>query len=352
MVEARSGFVLIAAGSIAAALVLTTVEIASARGSVSILTVLVASASSFLALLLTGLHDYRMAERRTEAALDRAAAAEASARTRDDELARVLAASEGLVLTGEGQVDYLGVLEAITPDGATSFLVRVEGEAEAVIAAAHGPLAASVVGMRRVRPSGEDDPGRTPIASFSASASGRGVGLAMPREHMDGLDAEIEAALALRLADHDGRCLGWLHLLDQDGERILEPSFVSFAQLMANQISVAMENNALLARVRHQLLEVRRVQQQLVQASKLGAIGELAAAVAHEVNNPLTGILGFSELLMAELPEDDSRHEEAAVIRNEAVRARSIVRALLEFARPGQPQRIPANLNDLARVTL
>jgi signal transduction histidine kinase len=100
------------------------------------------------------------------------------------------------------------------------------------------------------------------------------------------------------------------------------------------------------------LAEVKRVQQQLVQASKLGAVGELAAVVAHEVNNPLTGILGFSELLLTELPEDDPRHAEAAVIRDEAIRARAIVKALLEFARPRPPQRLPADLNELARSTL
>jgi signal transduction histidine kinase len=121
---------------------------------------------------------------------------------------------------------------------------------------------------------------------------------------------------------------------------------------MANQIAVAMENNALLVRMRRQLLEVQRVQEQLIQASKLGAVGELAAAVAHEVNNPLTGILGFAELLMAELPEDDPRHGEAEVIRDEAVRSRSIIRALLEFARPRPPQRIPTSVNDLVRATI
>jgi signal transduction histidine kinase len=176
--------------------------------------------------------------------------------------------------------------------------------------------------------------------------------MAMPREHMLGLDSDVEAALAIRLVDHNGRRLGWLHLLDQRDEKILEPTFVNLAQLVANQIGVAMENNALLARVRHQLIEVQRVQEQLVQASKLGAVGELAAAIAHEVNNPLTGILGFAELLMSELPEDDPRHDEAAVIRDEAVRSRTIIRALLEFARPRPPQRIPSNLNDLARTTL
>ena len=96
----------------------------------------------------------------------------------------------------------------------------------------------------------------------------------------------------------------------------------------------------------------QRVQRQLVQATKLGAIGELAAAVAHEVNNPLTGILGFAELLVAELPDDDPRHHEASIIHAEAVRARTIIRALSEFARPRPRQRIPTDLNELARSTL
>ena len=48
------------------------------------------------------------------------------------------------MLTGEGKLDFLGFLAAITPAGATSFLVRVEGETDATVVAAHGPLAASV----------------------------------------------------------------------------------------------------------------------------------------------------------------------------------------------------------------
>ncbi len=102
----------------------------------------------------------------------------------------------------------------------------------------------------------------------------------------------------------------------------------------------------------HLLAEVQRTQQELVQASKLGAVGELAAAVAHEVNNPLTGILGFADLLLTELPEDDARHGEVLVIRDEAMRARSIVKALLEFARPRPPQRVSTDLSALARSTV
>jgi signal transduction histidine kinase len=305
-----------------------------------------------VAMLLVGLRELRAAEARTGAAIARATNAESMQRSRADELASVLKASESLAFSGEGRVDYLAVLEAITPDGATSFLVRVESETEGAIVAAHGPAAASTIGTRRSFPPTGTESGRAaaPIASFSRS--GHAIGAEMPREHMAGFDLEVEAALAIRLADHGGRALGWLHLLDHQDERILEPSFVNLAQLMANQIAVAMENNALLVRMRRQLVEVQRVQEQLIQASKLGAVGELAAAVAHEVNNPLTGILGFAELLMAELPEDDPRHGEAEVIRDEAVRSRSIIRALLEFARPRPPQRIPTNIDDLARATI
>ena len=102
-------------------------------------------------------------------------------------------------------------------------------------------------------------------------------------------------------------------------------------------------------KLQNQLDETQRMQQQMVQASKMAAVGELAAAVAHEVNNPLTGILGFSELLLAGLDAGDPKRADMAVIHSEAVRARGIVRALLEFARPRPPQRVQAEPNAMVR---
>jgi signal transduction histidine kinase len=311
---------------------------------------LVIAAVVVAAMLWVGLRDLSAAEARADAAFERAASAEVIQRARADELAGVLEASQSLVLPGEGEVDYLGVLSSITPDGATSFLVRTEDEAEATVLVAHGPLAASVAGLARTMV--DETPGVDGASLASFSAAGHPVGMEIPSQQFAGFESEIATALTIRLVDHSGRRIGLLHMLDPLPERVLEPTFVSLAQLAANHLSAAMENHALMARLRRELSANQRVGQQLLQASKMGAVGELAAAVAHQVNNPLTGILGFAELLLSELPADDPRHYEVAIIRDEAVRARTIVRALLEFARPRSLQRIPASLNDLVRSTL
>ena len=301
-------------------------------------------------VLTVALRELQGAEVRADESLARAIAAEESARAHAVDLARVLKASESLVLTGRGQADFLDILAAITPEGGMSFLVRPEGESEVVVVAAHGPVAGSLVGLRRPLSAEEDPIVRADFALLGQS--GRVAAASPARLRGPEADVEVQATLKVELVDHSGGRLGWLELVDPMPDRILEPSYVNLAQLVANQIGVAMENRSLLSSVQRQLAEVRRVQQQLVQASKLGAVGELAAIVAHEVNNPLTGILGFAELLLSELSEDDPRREEAEVIRAEAVRARTIIQSLLEFARPRPPQRLPTSLNELARTTV
>ena len=79
-------------------------------------------------------------------------------------------------------------------------------------------------------------------------------------------------------------------------------------------------------------VSLRNMQEQLVQAAKLAAIGELASNVAHEINNPLTSIMGYAELIEEEADVSDIM-KDIDVIKKESLRARGIVQQLLDFAR-------------------
>ncbi len=80
------------------------------------------------------------------------------------------------------------------------------------------------------------------------------------------------------------------------------------------------------------------LKEQLIQAGKLAAMGKLAAGVAHEINNPLTGILAYAEDMAEGFSNDDSRKKDLQVIIRETLRCRDIVRNLLDFARQEKPK--------------
>jgi signal transduction histidine kinase len=91
----------------------------------------------------------------------------------------------------------------------------------------------------------------------------------------------------------------------------------------------------------------RSVENRLIQAAKLAAVGEMAAGIAHELNNPLTTVTGFSELILEELPPDSTFRSDMEMISREAHRASDVVRRLLDFSRQGERTRIRADLNEV-----
>ncbi len=109
------------------------------------------------------------------------------------------------------------------------------------------------------------------------------------------------------------------------------------------------EKEALL--ILNDVTEERQKQERLFLTDRLSSIGEMSAGVAHELNNPLTGIVSLSQLLLEDNPPDELR-EDITDIHNEAQRAASIVRNLLTFSRKHAPMREPTQLNGVIEDVL
>ncbi|HWY08965.1 MAG TPA: PAS domain S-box protein [Candidatus Acidoferrales bacterium] len=98
--------------------------------------------------------------------------------------------------------------------------------------------------------------------------------------------------------------------------------------------------------------EVKRLETQLIQAEKLAAMGQMLAGVAHELNNPLTAILGASELLRERQGVDENTKRQLEMTHRQARRAARIVQNLLEFSWPASPQKKTLDLNVVIDRTL
>jgi PAS domain S-box-containing protein len=157
----------------------------------------------------------------------------------------------------------------------------------------------------------------------------------------------VEQAIYAPL-DVAGEAFGLLVITGADLLEADVPAVTAFA----NQAAIAIENTRLYADLRSQMVQLQSAQVQLVQSAKLAAVGELAAGVAHELNNPLTGILGFAELLVSRSSPDDLVRDNLQTIAAEARRAREIVHNLLGFARQRRPHKQWADINETLRHTL
>lgn len=102
------------------------------------------------------------------------------------------------------------------------------------------------------------------------------------------------------------------------------------------------------------LIETQRFQydQLTHQTEKLAALGRMAAGIAHEINNPLAGILLYSTHLSKKVGPDSPIYEGLQVISHETARCRDIIQNLLEFSRNDKPRRVPADLNQVIEQAL
>ena len=136
-----------------------------------------------------------------------------------------------------------------------------------------------------------------------------------------------------------------LNLVSKNGEEI---PFQLSASLIYDSAGKEIASVGIFTDLRPRLDMERKFQEthlQLISSEKLASLGKLAAGIAHEINNPLGGILIYSSLMMEDLAEDDPKRQDLARIVQEAGRCKEIVKSLLEFARQSEPNMEPVDIN-------
>jgi signal transduction histidine kinase len=170
-------------------------------------------------------------------------------------------------------------------------------------------------------------------------------------------DAGSEMCVALKDGD---RILGVIDVESQQKNAFSQNDLLvleSLGGILTSAISSAGQYQKLQATVdqlraaREELQEriaaQHMAESRLVQAAKLAAVGEMAAGIAHELNNPLTTVSGFTELVLGDLPNDADIRNDLELVLREAQRARSVVRRLLDFARQSESVRVRSDINEI-----
>jgi len=119
-----------------------------------------------------------------------------------------------------------------------------------------------------------------------------------------------------------------------------------FLVSLADQCALAIEKN--------RLIEAQKSKYDLLalQTEKLSALGRMAAGIAHEINNPLAGILLFSSNLFKKVPDEGPLKEGLEIIMRETQRCKFIIQELLEFARDKEPRKTSANITTIIQKSL
>jgi signal transduction histidine kinase len=131
-----------------------------------------------------------------------------------------------------------------------------------------------------------------------------------------------------------------------DKKREFSEEELNFAVAIAEQCALAID--------KARLIEKQQLQYDhlAIQADKLSSLGRMAAGIAHEINNPLAGILLYSSNLVKKVPETGPLKKGLEVIIHETIRCRGIIQDLLEFSREREPLKAPADLNEVINKAL
>ena len=176
-------------------------------------------------------------------------------------------------------------------------------------------------------------------------------GLPLPPAFRDAQNKEELVAVYLVILWSKDRVIGGLAVGSRT-PREFSPADVNLLIAVGSQISSAIERSILYEETRQAYDNLRRTQEQLLHSEKLAAVGQLISGVAHELNNPLTAILGYSQLLTSSGQMGQQGIEYSEKLYKQAQRTHRIVQNLLSFARQHKPERVPVQINQALEETL
>jgi signal transduction histidine kinase/putative methionine-R-sulfoxide reductase with GAF domain len=149
-----------------------------------------------------------------------------------------------------------------------------------------------------------------------------------------------------------GEVIGTLTVQDDRPTRSFSEEDLRTLELLAPQLAIFIRNARLYQELEERVEAQRLAEERLVRSAKLAAVGEMAAAVAHELNNPLTTVAGFTELIMESMPKESPEYEDMSLVLSEAQRSREVVRRLLDFSRQSDILRVDTDLNEIITMVL
>jgi two-component system, NtrC family, sensor kinase len=146
--------------------------------------------------------------------------------------------------------------------------------------------------------------------------------------------------------------IGVLIVSDDRPEKIFRPEDIQLLELFSPLVTVWIRNTRLYQELQERIEAQEEAENRLIRSARLAAVGEMAAGVAHEMNNPLTTVVGFVELVLEDLPKESPYYPDLELVLQESQRARGVVRRLLDFSRPPENQHVRTDLNELVSDVL
>jgi signal transduction histidine kinase len=149
-----------------------------------------------------------------------------------------------------------------------------------------------------------------------------------------------------------GEVIGTLSVQDDRPSRAFTQEDILTLELLAPQLAIFIRNARLYQELEERMAAQRLTEERLVRSAKMAAVGEMAAAVAHELNNPLTTVTGFTELILETLDQESPEHEDLSLVLKEALRSRDVVRRLLDFSRQSEILQVDTDINEIISMVL